>query len=336
MKVWFYILRRMVSLVFVMGGVLIIIFVMGHVIPANPLHFFIGQESDEAYVAQVRAELHLDDPIWKQFGFYVSDLLHGDLGMSWSTRNPVAADLAIRLPATFELITVSLIVCVLLAFPLGVVAAVKRDTWIDHSARVTSLLGVALPSFWLGLLLIYVFFYRLRILPPPMGRMSIGTNIRQVTGFYLIDTLLAGDLDAFGNVVRFMVLPVTALSFAKMGQLTRLVRSTMIETLGSTYIEAARAQGLRKWLIHYRLALKNAVLPPITQIGLIWGNLIGGAVIVEIVFAWPGAGSWAVDAALAGDYAPIQAFAIIMAAARVIIFLITDILYLFIDPRIRY
>lgn len=336
MKIFIYILKRTLSLVPVMIGVLIIIFIVGRIIPADPLHFFIGQESDQAYVEQVRKELHLDSPILAQFYYYVKDLMQGDLGMSWSTRNPVSVDLAARLPATFELITLSLIVCVLIAVPLGVVAAVKRDTWIDHISRLFSLFGLAIPSFWFGLLLIYFFFYKFGILNPPMGRISIGVSIETITGFNLIDSLIARDMNAFYDAVSYLIMPVLALAFANMAQLTRLVRSTMIEVLSSSYIEAAYSQGLKERLIYYRLALKNAILPPITQIGQMWGRLIGGAVVVELVFAWPGTGSWAVDAALAGDFAPIQAFAVICAASRVFLSLITDILYITIDPRIKF
>ncbi|MBW1962937.1 MAG: ABC transporter permease [Deltaproteobacteria bacterium] len=164
----------------------------------------------------------------------------------------------------------------------------------------------------------------------------MGLSVERVTGFYLIDTLLAGDLEAFGSVCLYLISPVSAIAFRQIAQLTRLVRSTMIEVLNSDYIQAARSQGLRSRMINYRLALKNAMLPPVTQIGLIAGNLIGVAVIIEIVFAWPGAGSWAVDAALAGDFAPVQAFAVIAAIARVLIFLVADIAYTKLDPRITF
>lgn len=319
-----------------MISVLIIVFIVGRIIPADPLHFFIGQESDPDYMEQIRKELHLDDPIWVQFYYYVKDLLQGNFGMSWSTGNPVRVDLVARLPATFELITVSLIACVLIAIPLGVLAAVKRDTLIDHIARLGSLFGVAMPSFWLGLILIYFFFYKFGILPPPMGRTSIGVSIETVTGFNLIDSLIAGNMAAFYDTVRHLILPILAITFINIAQLTRLVRSTMIDVLSSLYIEVARSQGLKERLIYYRLALKNAILPPITQIGHMWGRLISGAVVIELVFAWPGIGSWAIDAALAGDFSPVQALAVICAASRVLLSLAVDVLYITIDPRIKF
>ena len=336
MQTWTFVLRRVLSLIPVLFGVLLIVFVMGRVIPSNPLHFFIGQEADAAFVERMRQELRLDDPLWVQFGTYVVNLARGDLGMSWSTRNPVAVDLATRLPATFELVILSMVVVVALAIPLGVLSAIKVNTWIDHVARIVSLIGVAIPSFWLGLLLIYWGFFLAGIFPPPLGRTSISVNVQSITGFYLIDTLWQGDGRAFRDVLSYLLLPVIALSIERLAQLSRLVRATMLEVLNDSYIEAARSQGLRTATIHYKLALKNALLAPITQIALIFGNLLGGAVIIEIVFSWPGAGSWAVDAALAGDFAPVQAFALISAFARVAIFLLTDIVYVVVDPRIRF
>lgn len=336
MRILYFILRRLLMLVPIMFGVLVITFIIGHVIPADPVYLFVGQEGDPRLIAEVRAQLGLDKPLWTQFYIYLRNFVRGDLGLCWSTRNPVTVDLASRLPATFELIFVSVLVCVCLSFPLGVYAAVKRNAIGDHLSRVVSLLGVAIPGFWLGLLLIYLFFYKLRWAPPPMGRVGLRTDIQAVTGFYLIDTLLQGDLKAFGEVLGYLVLPVAAISLRKLAELTRLVRSTMIEVLESDYIQTARAQGIRKRLIHYRLALKNSLLAPITQIGQMLGDLVGGAVIIELVFAWPGAGRWAVTSALAGDFAPIQAVAVICAAARVASFLIADVLYVIVDPRIRY
>jgi peptide/nickel transport system permease protein len=336
MKIYRFIIRRLLFFIPIVIGVLVITFIIGRIIPANPLHLFIGQEADQQLIEQIRQDLHLDDPIHIQFFYYMKDVLSGNFGMCWSTRNPVSEDLAVRLPATFELIVVSFFLCIVIAVPLGVFAALKRDSIGDHVSRVISLIGVAMPSFWLGLLLIYFFFFKFGIAPSPMGRVGIMTDVETRTGFFLIDTLLAGDTKTFLEVIAYLALPVITLSFRKLAQLTRLVRSTMIEVLNSDYIMTAKAQGLKKNLINFRLALKNSLLPPITQMGIMFGDLIGGAVIIEIVFAWPGAGRWAVDSALAGDFAPIQAFAVIVAVVRILVFLITDILYVSIDPRIRY
>ncbi len=337
MRIGLLILRRLLLMSPVMVGVLVITFVIGRVIPADPVALLMGQENaDEALVQQIRHDLGLDQPIWTQFYVYVRNITRGDFGMCWSTRNPVLDDLAVRLPATLELVIVSMIVCIVLAIPLGVYAAVKRDAFGDHVTRVASLVGVAVPGFWFGLLLIFFFYYYLRWAPPPMGRIGFRTTIVPVTGFNLIDSLLAGNLKAFGEVWAYLALPVAAVSLRKVAQLTRLVRSSMIEVLASDYIQTARAQGLRRSTINFRLGLKNGLLPPITQIGDMFGDLIGGAVVIELVFAWPGAGRWAVTSALAGDFGPIQAFVVICAAVRVLCFLVADILYAVIDPRIKY
>jgi len=335
-KTALFILRRLLLMIPIVFGVLVITFIIGRIIPADPVALLVGQEDDRATVERVRQELGLDQPLWTQFYVYIRNFARGDFGMCWSTRNPVVKDLAVFLPATIELVLVSMFFCIVLAVPLGVYAAVRKDTLGDHVSRVVSLFGVAIPSFWLGLLLIFVFFYLLRWAPPPMGRIGFRTSIDRVTGFYLVDSLLAGDLKAFGQTLSYLVLPVAAISLRKLAQLTRLVRSTMIEALSSDYIQTARSHGLRNRLINYRLAFKNASLPPITQIADMFGDLVGGAVVIELVFAWPGAGRWAVTSALAGDFAPIQAFAVICAVVRVITFLITDIMYAVIDKRIEY
>jgi len=331
-----YILQRLVSVIPVVIGVIIITFIIGYVVPADPVHLFIGQDDDPAMIERVRQELGLDRPLYVQFSRYMVDFVQGDWGMSWSTRNPVMVDLQRRLPATAELILISLVVTVVLSFPLGVLSATRRDTFIDHISRLFALIGVAIPNFWLGLLLIFFLFATVSIFPPPMGRIAMGMEVDRVTGFMLIDTLLARDGRAFWSAATFLVLPVFTLAFSNLAQLMRLVRASMIEALASDYTTTARAQGLPAWLINSRLALRNSLLAPITQIGLIAGHLIGGAVIVEIVFAWPGVGNWAIDGALSGDFGPVRAVAILAAFTRVIIFLLVDVAYTIIDPRITY
>jgi len=222
------------------------------------------------------------------------------------------------------------------AFPLGLYAAVKRDSIGDHFVRIISTVGVAVPGFWLALVLIYVFFYQLGWAPAPTGRIGVRTLVKPITGFYLLDTLLKRDWKTFGEVWAHLALPVAAISFRSIAHLTRLIRTSMLEVLESDFVQAEMAQGLSKRLIYYRLALKNALLAPITQIGEQFGTLIGGTVVIELIFAWPGAGRWAISSALAGDFAPIQAFTVICAIIRVLVFLITDIAYAVIDPRIRY
>jgi peptide/nickel transport system permease protein len=331
-----FIAQRILTLIPVILGVIVVTFVIGYVVPADPVYLFIGQDDDAATIERVRSELGLDQPVHVQFFRYVRDFVRGDWGMSWSTQNPVMFDLQRRLPATAELVLVSLLITIVFAFPFGVISATWRDTLPDHISRVVSLIGVAIPNFWLGLLLIYFLFATIPIFPPPMGRVAMGTNVEFVTGFMLIDTLLAGNRAAFWSAVSHLVLPVFTLAFSNLAQLMRLVRASMIEALAADYTTAARAQGLRGTLINGRLALRNSLLAPVTQIGLMAGHLIGGAVIIEIVFAWPGMGSWAIDGAMAGDFGPVRALAVLAAFTRVIIFLLVDIAYTVIDPRISY
>ena len=336
MKAINYIFRRLIALIPVVVGVLIIIFFIGRIVPSDPIDLFVGQDADQALIDRIRHELHFDEPIWKQFFYYLEDIRNGSFGMCWTTRNPVSKDLAEKLPATFELIIISFMFTVIVAIPLGVIAAVNRDAFGDHLSRIISLSGVAIPSFWIGLLLIYFLYAKLGWAPAPMGRIHMGIDVERTTGFFLVDTLLAGDLKAFASVCHYLVLPVFSIAFHNLALLTRLTRSSMIEVLNSEYILAAQAQGQKLRKINYRLALKNAMLPPVTELGRLAGSLIGGAVIIEIVFAWPGVGSWAIDAALSGDFSPIQAFAVIMAVARVLFFLIADIFYTILDPRIKF
>lgn len=330
-----YIVRRLLYLIPVILGVLLLTFIIARVVPGDPIHLVVGPDADQALIDEVRREMHLDDPLWTQFGNYVAGILKGDLGTCYSTGNPVTFDLIQRLPATLELTLLSLLLCVAVAIPLGVIAAVKRDGIVDHLCRVVSMTGVAMPSFWLGLILIFFLFYQLRIMPPPMGRVAMGIAVHRVTGFFLVDTLLAGDWRAFGSVVSSLILPCFALAFRGLGQLTRLTRSAMIEVLSSDYVDAARAQGLRERVVVYRLALKNAVMTPLTQIGIMFGQLLGGAVLIETVFAWPGVGLWVVTAANSMDFNPVQGFVLMAAAFRVLIFLGIDLVHFSVDPRVR-
>lgn len=330
-----YILRRILYLIPVALGVLLLTFVIARVVPGDPLHLVIGPDADQALIEQTRKDMHLDDPLWTQFMSYVGGIARGDLGKCYTTGNPVMRDIIQRLPATLELTLLSMFLCIIVAIPLGIVAAVRRDGLADHICRIVSMTGVAMPSFWLGLVLIFFLFYLWRIFPPPMGRVAMGITFDRVTGFFLIDTLLAGNLVAFRSVVVSLILPCFALAFRGLGQLTRLTRSAMIEVLSSDYVDAARAQGLDERTIIYRLALKNALITPLTQIGIMFGHLLGGAVLVESVFAWPGLGLWVVTAAKSMDFNAVQGFVLMAAAFRVFIFLGIDLVHSYIDPRVR-
>jgi len=329
--------KRLLYILPVMLGVLLVTFFVARILPTDPVYVLLPRENvDPELVERIRQELGLDKPMPVQFYNYVRDMLSGDLGHAFHTGNPVVQDMRQRMPATIEITTLALILCTFVSIPLGVLAAVKRDGLFDHIGRGLSLVGVAMPSFWLGLMLIYVFFYQLNWFPPPLGRAPIGFSVVTVTGMYTIDTLLAGDFKGFLQALHYLALPTLTLAAINMAPLARLTRSSMIEVLGSEYVRTARAIGVSESIINFRLALKNALLAPVTMLGQIFGNLLGGTVIVELIFAWPGMGQYAVNAASQGDYAPVQAFAIMAAAARVLVFLLTDLVYFSIDPRIRY
>jgi peptide/nickel transport system permease protein len=336
MRLMAYAARRLLFLIPVMFGVLVVTFVVARVLPGDPTYLLVPKDADAATVAAVRQELGLDKPVGAQFIIYMRDVLRGDLGRSIITGNPVLIDIRHRFPATLELTLLGLGLCVFVAIPLGVIAAVRRDGLIDHVSRVVSLLGVSLPSFWLALLLVYFLFFKLGWAPPPLGRGPVGFQPETITGLYTVDTLLARDWSGFARAIHFLALPVVSLALINMAPLARLTRSSMIEALNSEYVRFALAAGLPKRTIYFRLALKNALLAPLTLLGIIFGQLLGGAVIIETIFAWPGLGLWAVNAATQSDYAPVQAFVLLAAAARVLVFLLTDLAYAAIDPRIRY
>jgi peptide/nickel transport system permease protein len=334
-KLFYYICKRLIYLAPVLLGVVVVTFVVGRVLPGDPVHLALGQEVDKELITQVMKEMGLDKPIIEQFRLYVVNLLHGDLGTSWHTRNPVTYDIAQRLPATVELALAGLLLCVLVAIPIGIIAAVRKDTWADHVCRMVSLVGMSMPSFWLGLLLIFFLYFKLDIFPPPFGRSPIGFVVTRVTGLYTVDTLLAGNFMGFLTVLRYLSLPAITLALIELAPVTRLTRSSMIEALQSDYILAARASGIPERTVQYKLALKNAIIPPLTTLGMVLGRLFGGTVIVEKIFSWPGLGQWSINAAQSADYAPIQAFALLAAFIRVIIFLLLDLAYFALDPRIR-
>ncbi|MDR7555487.1 MAG: ABC transporter permease [Armatimonadota bacterium] len=336
MRLLKYTVKRLLFLAPVMLGVLVVTFIVARILPADPIYLLVPADADKITVDAVRRELGLDKPVYAQFIGYLKGVVRGDLGTSIHTGNPVTADIRHRFPATLELTLLGLALCVFVSIPLGVFAAVRRDGLVDHVARIVSLVGVSLPSFWLALLLVYLLFFKLGWAPPPLGRGPVGFSPPTITGMYSVDTLLAGDWQGFLVVLRYLALPVISLALINMAPLTRLTRSSMIEALGSEYVRFALAAGIPKRTIYFRLALKNALLPPITLLGIIVGFLLGGAVIIETIFAWPGLGLWAVNAAMQSDYAPVQAFALLAAGVKVIVYLLTDLVYFAIDPRIRY
>lgn len=336
MKLVLYIVRRILYLLPALLGVSIIMFITTRVLPGNPAYMIVGVHANEKTVEAVIGKMGLDRPMWEQYLNYMSNLMKGDLGTAWRTSNPVLEDLSSRFPATIELSTLSLIIAIIWAVSLGIWAGVRDQSFVSRFADVVSAAGVSIPEFWLGLILILVFFSNLNIVPPPLGRIALDVRSPDsITGLYTVDALLTGNWKAFQAALAQLVLPVTTLAFVIGAPIMRVTRTFMAEAMESDYVRAARAYGVPLRTIVFGHALRNVMLPVTTMIGTIYGYLLGGTVLVEIVFAWPGMGKYAVDAMLSSDYAPIMAVVLLSAAVYLTVYLTIDILHFAFDPRIR-
>lgn len=317
-------------------GVLIITFLITRALPGDPAAFFAGAAGSQEAVEQIRAKLGLDKSLVEQFAYYVRDLARGDLGTALSTGRPVLDEILGRLPASLELTLSALILATAIAIPLGVLAATHPGSWIDHTCRALTTAGVSLPTFFTGLLLAYIFYYRLGWAPAPIGRLDpYATPPATVTGFYLIDAALAGDLDTFIASARQLILPALTMALFVLAPLARMTRAAMLGVLSADFVRTARAYGLSRFTVLYRYAFRNALLPVITTLGMVFSFLLGSNVLVEKVFAWPGIGSFAIESLMASDYAPIQGFVLTMGALYVLLNLAIDILYRIVDPRVE-
>ena len=329
------ILGRSAQAIPVVLGVVVVSFLLTRALPGDPAAYFAGPVADEASIAQIREALGLDKPLIQQFFYYVNDLARGDLGTALSTGQPVATDLAARLPASLELTLAALLLSCAVAIPLGVLAATRPGTWIDHLCRVLVTAGVSMPTFFTGIVLIYVFYYLAGIAPSPLGRLDfIYLSPPHVTGFYLIDAALAGDWETWYGALKQLVLPATTLALFTLAPIARMTRAAMLQALSSDFIRTARAAGLGRRKVLYGYAFRNALLPVVTTLGMVFSFTLGANVLVEKVFAWPGIGSYAVEALVVSDYAAVQGFVLAMALLFVALNLVIDIVYALIDPRI--
>ena len=330
------ILKRMMMAVPSLIGVVIVTFLLTRALPGDPAAYFAGPAATTEAIQQIRVKLGLDKPLYIQFVRYVEDLAHGDLGNSLTTGQPVGQEIKTRLPASAELTLLGLIVSVLIAVPLGILAATRPNSLIDHSCRVIATAGVSLPVFFTGLILIYVFYYHLGWAPPPLGRLDIFYSPPpHVTGFYLIDSLIAGDGELFVAALKQLILPALTLAIFSLAPIARMTRASMLAVLSSDFVRTARASGLAPFTVVITYAFRNAMLPVITTLGMVFSFLLGANVLVEKVFAWPGIGSFAVEALIASDFAPVQGFVLTMAVLYVMLNLTIDVLYGLIDPRVR-
>ncbi len=317
----------------VVTGVCVITFIISHLIPGDPARLLAGDRASDEIVQHIREQLGLNLPLWQQFLRYVEQLLHGDLGTSIRTGRPVLEDLKTYFPATLELACCALLIALLAGIPLGVLSAVYKNRWLDHLVRLLALTGISTPAFWLGLGVIVLFYGKLNLLPGG-GRLDDWLDPPQrVTGFYLIDSLLSGDMDVFVNALQHLILPATTLAFVHLGIVARQIRSAMLEQLSEDYIRTARASGLSRFTVVVRYALPNALIPSVTVLGLALGDLLYGAVLTETVFAWPGMGAYVVSSIQALDFPAVMGFAIVVSFAYVLVNLLVDLLYLWIDPR---
>jgi peptide/nickel transport system permease protein len=328
--------RRLAAALPTLAGVVIVTFVMTRALPGDPAAYFAGPAATQEAVEEIRRQLGLDQPLWVQFGAYLADLARGDLGVSITTGQPVLADIAQRLPASAELTLIGLLIAAGLGVPMGVAAALRPNSWVDHLCRVIATAGVSLPTFFTGLLLVYVFYYILGWAPAPLGRLdAFSSPPPHITGFYLIDSALAGDGETFTYAAAQLVLPALTLGVFALAPIARMTRGSMLSVMSSDFIRAARAAGLAGRTVVIRYALRNALLPVVTTLGMVLSFLLGANVLVEKVFAWPGIGSYAVEALIASDYAPVQGFVMTMAALYVALNLMIDLAYQAIDPRVR-
>jgi len=346
-----YILRRLISVIPTIIGVTFVIFMFQRLIPGDPAVAMLGEHAAEENVERIREQLGLNRPPFldrealaqgdfnsffdTQYIRYLGRLIRLDLGNSIHRRIPVAETLAIRFPATVELALVSMILAILVGVPVGIASAARRNSLLDSSSMIGSLIGVSMPIFWLGLMLIMVFAVFLKWLPAG-GRISANIQLEYQTNFIMIDTLLAGDIPAFIDGVQHLILPSIALATIPMAIIARMTRSSMLDVLQEDYIRTAHAKGVMERFVLFKHALKNAFLPVITIIGLQAGILLSGAVLTETIFSWPGIGKWVYDAIIGRDYPIVQGGTLLIAMLFVIINLLIDISYAFLDPRIHY
>jgi len=332
------ILRRCLSAIPSVLGVIVVTFLLARALPGDPAAYYAGSSANPETIAQLRSQLGLDRALPLQFLDYVRDLAHGDLGQSIASGHAVLGDLLSRLPASVELTLAALLFALALGLPLGVWAATRPGSAIDHACRLLVTAGAAFPTFFTALVFVYLFYFRLGIAPEPLGRLNeiYFTAPPVVTGFMTIDTLLAGDVDAFRSAVAHLVLPAISLGLFALAPIARVTRAAMLEALGSDYCRTARAMGLSGGHILLGTALRNASLPILNLLGMVFSFLLGANVLIEKVFAWPGIGAYAVNAVIASDYAAVQGFVLMMALLFILLNLVVDLMAALADPRVRY
>ena len=331
-----YVVARIgVTLLMALAATLVV-FLVAHFVPVDPIQAQLGDlaSSKPEIVARYRAHWGLDKPLWEQYLVFLQKLCRGDLGQSIATRRPVLDDIKQYAPASFELGTLAIVLAVVIGIPLGVLAAIKRDSWLDHLARGVSLVGVSAPTFWLAFIALALFYGGLEIAPSP-GRLDAGASPPPpLTGLYLLDSLAAGDLRTFASAFAHLLLPSLVLAATTTGVITRTTRASMLDTLDQDYIRTARAKGVREWGVLLRHALRNALIPIFTLGGVAYAQLLSGAVMTESIFAFPGMGRYAFQSAVVLDFPAISGITLIVGLTYLIVNLVVDLSYAAIDPRV--
>lgn len=330
-----YIVKRILMLIPVLIGVSIIVFLIMRVFSPDPAPIVLGQHATQESVEVWREANGLNEPVYLQYYHFITGALTGDMGNSYYTKAPVLKEIFARFPATIELALVAIILASIFGILIGVISAVKKNTVFDNAGMMVALIGVSVPVFWLGILLIILFSGTLHWLPSS-GRIDPLLMPGHVTGFYLIDSLLEGDMEAFTDALQHLILPGATLAMYSMAIIARMTRSSMLETLQQDYIRTARAKGISEGRVIGRHALRNGLIPIVTVIGLQLGILLGGAVLTETVFSWPGIGAYTVACILKSDFPVVQGVVLLIATVFVLVNLLVDVVYVFIDPRIKY
>ena len=335
MRILVYLLRRLLTAAPLIFGMTVVVFVVLRVIPGDPVAVIVGPFADDIARNSVRKSLNLDKPVYTQYVIFIKDAANGDLGRSFHTRNPVREDLGRRLPATMELVVLSLGVALLLGAPVAVFGAMRPGSIVDRVAILWSVLGVSIPVFFLALVLIQILFVQLSVAAAPIGRLDVGLlPPEKITGSYLLDSLLTGNWPVFKSAVEHVWLPVMTAGPLVASPVIKQLRSAMIRELQSDHVDFAELCGLTPMTV-WRYAIRPALIPLVTISGILFGLMLGGLVLVEVIFSWPGLGSYGVDSILIADYPAIQGFVLLAAVIVVLIYFMVDLLYLMLDPRVQ-
>jgi peptide/nickel transport system permease protein len=330
-----YALRRVLLTIPILFGLSILVFAFVRALPGGPAIALLGERSTDAAEQQIEEELGLDQPLYVQYGRYLQNLLSGDLGTSTRTRQPITEELRLRFPATFELAIAAMLFAIVVGVPLGFIAAKRYQGLLDNTSLILSLIGISFPVFFLALLLKYIFSIQLGLLPT-IGRIDITRTLAHPTNFYVLDAIIAGDMAALSDVLKHLILPAIALGTIPLAIIARITRAAVLDVTSEDYVRTAHAKGLDPRVVDRRHILKNAMLPVVTIIGLQTGLLLTGAILTETIFAWPGVGSWMLEAIRFRDYAVLQGGILFFATLIVVVNLLVDISYAFLNPRIRF